>query len=303
MKIKTQENTSRLVVNLKEVSDDTSALSWVNRIVTSIKRPFIHNKILVHPCVLDGNSTLIYQNRLHKKNPSLYKYLVEFAARNDFQLKEDRRFGKRRIRKDSTGRIMPMMVLGAGMVTRAGFAADAGLDATDSHPVNNGHYWDRTGTHTIDAFSDESLHALMIELLNCIHENSTLSYSGDKTPSLKQVAAEDMAKIAFGGSLRKDLDLKKFKIYGLYNFQENTIYLVDGLDLGSEKGKAILLHELVHFLQYQEGQENDVKCRNKLETLAYLLEKRYLTSHGQLNQEISVNRINRISECGDSKHT
>ena len=287
MNIKIRENTSRLVINLKEVYDDTSALDWVNRIVTSIRRPFIHNKILVHPCVLDGNSTLIYQNRLHKKNPSLYKYLVEFAVRNGFQLKEDRRFGKRSIRKDSTGRIMPMMVLGAGMVTRAGFAADAALDTTDSHSINN-HHLDKTGSHAIDAYSDESLDTLMAELLGWINDNSTFSYSGEKSPSVKRVSPMKMANIAFGGNMRKDLDLEKFKIYGLYNFQENTIYLVNWLDLGSEKGKAILLHELVHFLQYQYGQENNVKCRNELEALAYLLETQYLTSHGKPDHDVSV---------------
>ena len=301
MGLKTQVNTSPLVINLQEISDDLNTLSWVNRMVTSVRRPFIENKILVHPCVLDGISTLVYQNKLHKKNPSLYKYLVEFAARNGFQLKEDRRFGRRGIRKDRHGKLVPMMVLGASMVTQTAFAADVAGDTTGPHSLNDDSPLDKTGSHTINSFSDESLDILMVELLNWINDNSTFAYSVDKVPAVKRVSPVKMASIAFGGNMRKDLDLKKFKIFGLYNFEENSIYIVNWLDLESEKGKAILLHELVHFLQYQYGYDKNIQCRNELEALAYLLETQYLTSHDSHDPGISINNINRISQCRGTK--
>ena len=296
MGLKTQENTPRLVMNLQEISDDLDTLNWVNRVVTSFRRPFIEHKILVQPCVLDGNNTLVYQNRLHKKNPSLYKYLVEFAGRNGFQLKEDRRFGRRGIRKDHQGRLMPVMILGASMATQATFAADTGSNLPDSH-TNNDDSLDNTGSHTINSIPDESMDDLMVELLDWINTNSTFSYGADSFPAVKRVSPVKMAGIAFGGNMRKNLDLKKFKIYGLYNFEENSIYIVNWLDLETEKGKAILLHELVHFLQYQYGHEKNVQCRNELEALAYLLETRYLSDHDGHDPGISLRNIQKISQC------
>lgn len=299
--LKIQANASRLALSLREVSDNLNTLNWADRAVISIRRPFIQNKILVHPCVIDGNSTLIYQNKLHKKSPSLYKYLVEFAGRNGFQLREDQRSGKRGIRKDQNGRLMPVMVLGAGMITQASFAADVTRDTTDPHFLDNDFSSDKMGSRTINSFSDESLTALMTELLDWINDNSTFSYRIAEMPAVKRVSPVKMANMAFGGNMRKALDLKRFKIYGLYNFEENAIYIVNWLDLESEKGKAILLHELVHFLQYQSGHENNVQCRNELEALAYLLETHYLTSHGDSAHGIDVNQINRISQCGVSE--
>ena len=302
--MKIQTNTSRLVMNLQEIPDDTNSLSWTNRIFTSVRRPFIENKILVHPCVIEGINTLIYQNRLYKKNPSLYKYLVEFSGRNGFQLKEDQRHGRRGIRKDTGGRMMPIMVLGASMVTaaQASFAADASLKATNVPALDRASF-DTTGAHSSDSFSEESMNTLMGDLLGWINDNSSFSYSAEKLPVVKRISPVKMANIAFGGNMRKALDLKDFKIYGLYNFEENAVYIVNWLDLESETGKAILLHELVHFLQYQYGQEKNVRCRNELEALAYLLETRYLASHGSPNHGIKMNRINRISQCGSLKQS
>lgn len=300
MGLKIQENTSRLVVNLQDIPDDMDTLSWTNRVVTSLRRPFIENKILVHPCVIDGESTLIYRNKLHKRNPSLYRYLVEFAGRNGFQLKEDQRFGRRGLRKDHKGRLMPVMILGASMVTQATFAADAAGDSNENHVLNDDSL-DKTGSHTINPFSDNFMDGLMVELLNWINDNSTFSYSPEHFPSVKRVSPVKMANIAFGGNMRKNLDLKKFKIYGLYNFEENSIYIVNWLDLETDKGKAILLHELVHFLQYQYGHEKNVQCRNELEALAYLLESRYLSAHDDHDPGISVSNINKLTQCGSTR--
>ena len=69
------------------------------------------------------------------------------------------------------------------------------------------------------------------------------------------------------------------RIYGLYNFNEGAVYILDSLDLESEKGKGILFHELVHFLQYQYDMGEDVKCKNELKSLSYILEAKFQQSH------------------------
>ena len=70
------------------------------------------------------------------------------------------------------------------------------------------------------------------------------------------------------------------KIFGLYNFKEKTIYILETIDLNTEKGKAILLHELVHYIQYQSGKDKLVNCIKELEPKAYEIEEAYLNKHG-----------------------
>ena len=65
------------------------------------------------------------------------------------------------------------------------------------------------------------------------------------------------------------------KINGLYNFNEKAVYILDSLDLETTEGKGILLHELVHYLQYQHGYDENVECKNELESLAYVLNARF----------------------------
>ena len=86
------------------------------------------------------------------------------------------------------------------------------------------------------------------------------------------------------------------QIFGLYNFNEGNVYLLDSIDLGTNEGKAILLHELVHFLQYQTGLDDDAKCKNELESLAYVLEAKFLESHDHAHN-ISASHIDKVSQC------
>lgn len=72
--------------------------------------------------------------------------------------------------------------------------------------------------------------------------------------------------------------------------------MLDSLDLKTEEGKAILLHELVHYLQYEESLNDNVECKNELEALAYTLEAEYLNGQG-VKHSISQNHIKNVSTC------
>jgi len=111
-----------------------------------------------------------------------------------------------------------------------------------------------------------------------------------------KVTALGMAKVVFDKELPKTVDPEKLKIYGLYNFNERAVYTLDTLDLGSEKENGVLLHELVHFLQYQYDLDENVQCKNELESLTYLLEAKYLQSQNH-KHNISMKHINRVSQC------
>ncbi len=133
-------------------------------------------------------------------------------------------------------------------------------------------------------------------LLSWINNHSAFNHRIGDMPDIVKVSALDMAKVAFGKELPKAVDPDKLRIYGLYNFNERAVYILDSLDLTSEKGKGILLHELVHFLQYQYDLDENVQCKNELESLAYLLEAKYLQAH-HYQHNISKKQINRVSRC------
>ena len=105
-----------------------------------------------------------------------------------------------------------------------------------------------------------------------------------------------MAEVAFGGDLPQAVDPEKLRIYGLQNFNEGAVYILHSQDMESERGKGILLHELVHFLQYQYDKDEDVNCKNELESLAYILEAKFLQSHNH-EHNISMEHISRVSQC------
>ena len=66
--------------------------------------------------------------------------------------------------------------------------------------------------------------------------------------------------------------------------------------MDTNEGKGILLHELVHYLQYQTGVDKDAKCKNELESLAYVLEAKFLESHDH-KHNINASHISKVSEC------
>ena len=137
---------------------------------------------------------------------------------------------------------------------------------------------------------------VVAELLSWINNHSAFNHSIGDMPDIVKVSALDMAKVAFGKELPKSVDPDKLRIYGLYNFNERAVYILDSLDLTSENGKGILLHELVHFLQYQYDLDKNVQCKNELESLAYMLEAKYLQAHHH-KHNISMKHINRVSRC------
>ena len=73
----------------------------------------------------------------------------------------------------------------------------------------------------------------------------------DKIPALARVSRAELLMMAFGNKLPRAVDKNEVNVYGLYNFENETIYLLDSIGLDSERGRSILVHEVVHYLQYQ----------------------------------------------------
>lgn len=253
---------------------------------------------LVHPCVIDGREAIVYEQGLRESNPVFYAQLNQFAKDNNIFLKEDQRNSFNPVKNDRRAKFMPMMVLGASLLTHQPVSAASRNDHTDHNHFNPGQTIEKHIDNFSSGFTTQEENNIA-ELLNWVKDEigQTDMEVGTSMPGVKRVSNGEMLRVAFGKDLPRATNQKNMQIYGLYNFKNGTIYLLDSIDLNTDKGKSILLHELVHYLQYQNGQDHKVDCKNQLEYLAYNLEARYLKEHGE-KVGFSQNHVRRVSQCG-----
>ena len=284
-----------LETTLQGIKKQSILGSWISRIMSN-KMP---EQAMVHPCIINGQHTLVYERGLQAKDPIAHQQIVEFARANDFSVKEDQRSdfiaGVKRVKNIRHANVITIMALTTTLLSTS-VAAKSAVDTLDSHASQEVSQSFSADSMNLDLGSYKTQDELTAGLLAWINNHSSFEHNIDNMPDVVKVSALEMADVAFGDDLPKAIDPEKLQIYGLYNFNEEAVYILDTLDLESEKGKGILLHELVHFLQYQYDQDENVKCKNELESLAYILEAQYLQSHDH-EHKISMSHINKVSQC------
>jgi hypothetical protein len=263
----------------------------------------VMKSFMVHPCVLDGQQTLIYEKGLEQNHPSAFKVLVHYAKANDCVIKEDRRAdfieGVKRVKDPSRANVITIMILAASILSQSVLADDIDVFSEvrleeDAEQVQVYPRFD------IQMSSFANYDQLMARLLEWINEHTEFDHKIEQLPKLNFGDSQHIAVVAFGGDLPTDVDASKLNILGLYNFNNKTIYLLDSVDLKTDVGRGVLLHELVHYLQYEEKLDEKVECKNELEALAYTIEAQYLHQHNH-NPGFSQSLINNVSECPDSR--
>ncbi len=287
--------------NLGKIDEQKQSGSLVERIMQAmmLKKK---QQAMVHPCIIDGKHTLVYENGLEKKDPFAFNKIVEFANSQGYQLKEDQRAdfleGVKRVKNRRRANVVSVMMLTAGLMSQPAQAKSAfGHDLDIATLVDN----DTTQTHVEEGFeldldSYNTQEELVSGLLGWINSHSSFKYDIEKIPDVKKVSSRQIAEVAFGGKLPKAVNPENLQIFGLYNFNEKAVYLLDSIDLDTDEGRGILLHELVHYLQYQTGLDNNVQCKNELESLAYVLEAKFLESHDH-EHHITQSHIQKVSQC------
>ena len=121
---------------------------------------------------------------------------------------------------------------------------------------------------------------LTLALLTWIGSHTSLAYDGNVLPQIVQVDQHQLVRILYDGNLPQGLDIDRVTVEGLYNFRDDKIYLSNRLDLTAIEGQAVLVHELVHYLQYRQGLDRSVPCMRALEPAAYAAQVEYLRQHG-----------------------
>lgn len=292
-------NVTNDLKNIHRSEQEKNQGSWVEKILRSMK-PKNNQQTMVHPCIINGEHTLVYENGLETKDPLSYQQIVDFAKLQGYKLKEDRRSdfleGVKRVKNHRRANVMSVMMLTASLMSQT---AQANSDDVHDHGVNistDATQTQATAEFDFDLDSYDTQEELAAGLLGWINSHSSFTYDINNLPAIKKVSAQKIAEVAFGGELPAAVNPENLKIFGLYNFNEKAVYLLDSIDLETNEGKGILLHELVHYLQYQTGVSNDAKCKNELESLAYVLEAKFLESNNH-KHKITSSHIDKVSQC------
>ena len=122
---------------------------------------------------------------------------------------------------------------------------------------------------------------LTIALLMWISSHTPMTYDGSHFPNVVTVPHERLVHILYKGDLPQGLDPEIVSVAGLYNFRDGNIYLLEDEDLTTIEGQAVLIHELVHYLQYYDGIDKQVECMRELESAAYATQAEFLAQHDQ----------------------
>lgn len=240
---------------------------------------------IVESCVIEGRKTLIYETGLQKYNTTIYLRLVRYAKNHGYDLKEDQRCSNERVTYDRRSASVSILILTFSLISKNVVLADS----QEQVETRN----DSFLYHEVINFNEEidGLLAWISQKISPYNPDVTV-----ETPRLMNLPRLELYKMAFGKDLPLSIDKLNSKIYGLYNYQDETIYLLDSVDLNTNKGKSILLHELVHYFQYKNGYHNRVVCKNQLEYLAYYLEAQYMQEQGE-RVAFTQDHLRRVVRC------
>jgi hypothetical protein len=127
---------------------------------------------------------------------------------------------------------------------------------------------------------------VLFSLILWISQQSTFtSVPMDQLPDVNIVDQPELVEILFKGNLPASLTTDQYdhlldSVQAVYNNDENAVYVSERVDLASADGRAVLLHELVHYVQYATGVDQRVDCQNALEEDAYELQRVFMEERG-----------------------
>jgi hypothetical protein len=140
---------------------------------------------------------------------------------------------------------------------------------------------------------------LTLALLMWIGSHTPLAYEDTPLPSVATASQKELTVIRYRGDVPEGFEMDTGSTVGVYLFEERKIYLWENYDFTTVEGKAALVHELVHFLQYEHGLHETADCTAQLELAAYSAEAEYLKQHG-MKPKFSGMDIVLASMCWDA---
>lgn len=132
------------------------------------------------------------------------------------------------------------------------------------------------------------MEALLLTLLLWINQHTHFEY--DAKNGLPTVAAADQITLAQliiddDAEFRRNRNTFSFQNFAnqleaVYDHDRQRILVSSRIEWDSPYGRSVLVHELVHFIQYQQGEHDQTACLNALEKDAYEVQALYMETHG-----------------------
>jgi hypothetical protein len=114
-------------------------------------------------------------------------------------------------------------------------------------------------------------------LVNFIEDNSNYIYGGWAYPEIIIDTPKEICAVVYEKP-RPECD-----IAGYYNDDDNTIHIRNSPTKHMTDNRffeVVLVHELVHFLQYHDGTYEEVTCRQELEKDAFMIQDKFVKQQG-----------------------
>ena len=123
---------------------------------------------------------------------------------------------------------------------------------------------------------------VMLDMIEFIEKNSKYEYNNEKLPYVQIRTIDELCQAVYPPDVYESIK-DDCAIAGYYDHNLNAIFIADEsgpymVDEGFIE--TVLLHELVHYLQYLNGEDEKVKCMRELEIDAFLLQDDYVLHKG-----------------------
>ncbi len=129
--------------------------------------------------------------------------------------------------------------------------------------------------HHADLYKQTELRLYLLKLTIWIETHSDMNTQNIPLPNIEILHEDDLCKMAFSDRVAINSQ-NCSKLQGLYNYVTKVVYIDEDMSLNSLEGKLVLLHELVHYYQFEYHYVNDNVHTNNLEDLPKAFEQQYL---------------------------
>jgi len=185
---------SDILDNLKQIEEQKkNPGNWVDRIMRSMTSKK-KQQAMVHPCIINGEHTLVYEHGLEEKDPASYQQVLDIAKTQGYQLKEDQRSdfleGVKRVKNRHRANVVSVMVLTAGLMSQTAQANSDYGHNHGTHISNDVEHTQAEAGFDLDLDSNNTEEELAAGLLGWINSHSSFTYDIDNVPDIKKVLCQ-----------------------------------------------------------------------------------------------------------------
>ena len=122
-------------------------------------------------------------------------------------------------------------------------------------------------------------HMTVQDMVTWIESNSRYEYHGQQLPRVERYTPEQVCAATYPDK-EPHADCN---IAGFYDHETNLIVVADSVTeymVEDHFFEVVLLHELVHFLQYYDGEYERAECKQALEIDAFDLQDQWIDEQG-----------------------